>query len=219
MVNANLSDREAQNAAVIVAHPDDETLWCGATILARPHDRWFIFSLCRASDTDRAPRFAEAVRCLHANGAIADLDDGPDQAALSTQLVQNTILANLPRSRFDLVLTHGPAGEYTRHRRHEEVCRAVVALWLAKKLTARQVWLFAYDDAGRRHLPRARSDAHFRETPAESLWLEKYRLVTEVYGFAPNSWEARTTPRQEAFWRFDSPDNARQWIEGWGTLS
>ena len=33
---------------------------------------------------------------------------------------------------------------------------------------------------------------------------EKYRIVTEVYGFAMDSWEARTTPREEAFRRGSS---------------
>jgi LmbE family N-acetylglucosaminyl deacetylase len=43
--------------AVIVAHPDDETLWAGGTILSHPSWQWFIVCLCRGSDKDRAPKF------------------------------------------------------------------------------------------------------------------------------------------------------------------
>lgn len=207
----------AQKAGVIVAHPDDETLWAGGAILSRPQFDWFIVTLCRASDPDRAPKFAKVLECLHAEGCMGDLDDSPEQPPLDGEAIQQTILTCLPETTFDILLTHGPAGEYTRHRRHEETCTAVVALWEAGQLTARQVWMFAYEDAGRTHLPQPHPDAHFRETPAESLWLEKYRLMTDVYGFAPDSWEARVTPRQEAFWRFDSPDEARHWIGGWET--
>ena len=47
----------------------------------------------------------------------------------------------------------------------------------------------------------------------EHLWREKYRLITAVYGFSPDSWEARTTPREEAFWCFDSSQAARRHIQ------
>jgi len=202
----------APSAAVIVAHPDDETLWAGGAMLGRPDVDWFVMTLCRASDPDRAPRFGQVLKSLHARGRMADLDDGPDQTPLPGEQVERTILACLPAAAYDLIVTHGPAGEYTRHRRHEEVCRAVVALWQADKLTAREVWLFAYEDGGRRYLPRVQTGAHLRKTLPDGLWREKYRLVTEVYGFPHDSWEARTTPRQEGFWRFESAEQAARWV-------
>lgn len=218
MGQTNPSDFQAHRAAVIVAHPDDETLWAGGTILARPHIDWFVATLCRAGDVDRAPKFAKVLECLHARGAMANLDDGPEQTPLPPSLVERTIRDLLPTQPFDLLLTHGPAGEYTRHRRHEEVCRAVVTLWEAGQLTARHLWMFAYDDDNRQRLPQARADAYVQSPLAESLWREKYRLIVQVYGFSPASWEARTTPRHEAFWQFDSPLQARRWLEGWETL-
>jgi hypothetical protein len=56
---------------------------------------------------------------------MADLEDGPEQAPLTISFIQNEILRMLPQRSFDLILTHAPQGEYTRHRRHEEVSRAV----------------------------------------------------------------------------------------------
>jgi hypothetical protein len=38
----------------------------------------------------------------------------------------------------------------------------------------------------------------------EGVWLEKRRLITDLYGYDADSWEARTTPREEGFWCFDS---------------
>jgi hypothetical protein len=35
-------------AAIIVAHPDDETIWSGGLILKKPEWQWTVLSLCRA---------------------------------------------------------------------------------------------------------------------------------------------------------------------------
>jgi LmbE family N-acetylglucosaminyl deacetylase len=203
---------EPLRAAVVVAHPDDETLWCGGTILARRDWEWTVASLCRASDPDRSPRFFQALDAFGATGSMAALDDRPDQTPLVPRDVEETILSLLPEGRVDLVLSHSPLGEYTRHRRHEAAGRAVLALWSAGRLAADAVWAFAYDDAGGARLPTAVPGADRVEELAEPVWREKYRIITAVYGFGPESFEARATPRTEAFWCFDSPAAARRWM-------
>jgi hypothetical protein len=44
-------------AAVVVAHPDDETLWRGGYILTHPECHWRIVALSTEHDADRAPKF------------------------------------------------------------------------------------------------------------------------------------------------------------------
>jgi len=75
-------------AAVVVAHPDDETLWCGGYILAHPEFDWRIVTLCRASDPDRAPKFRMVLERLGAVGVMADLDDEPGQVPLPIERIQ-----------------------------------------------------------------------------------------------------------------------------------
>ena len=87
---------------------------------------------------------------------MADLDDGPDQAPLPVEASEDTTARRSAGSTYDLVLTHGPTGESTRHRRHADCCRAVVGLWRAGDIGTRRLLLFAYDDGDRAYLPRFR---------------------------------------------------------------
>ncbi|HUT44862.1 MAG TPA: PIG-L family deacetylase [Sedimentisphaerales bacterium] len=193
-----------KKCAVVVAHPDDETLWAGGTILMNPESEWTVVTLCRKSDPDRAPRFFRAIEVLNATGAMGDLDDSPEQHPLTSRQVQHEILQILPSNRFDLIITHGLNGEYTRHLRHEETAKAVMALWKSDRLFAGQIWRFAYEDGGRKYLPRAIEDADMHIRPPEEIWQRKYDIITDIYGFEPDSFEAGTTPREEAFWCFKS---------------
>ena len=195
-------------AVVVVAHPDDEILWCGGYVLAHPEFQWRIVTLCRSDDANRAPKFRQVLHQLQAEGEMADLDDGPDQLALPIDLVEDTIVRLLGGIPFDLLLTHGPEGEYTRHLRHEECCQAVVALWRSGLINTKHLWLFAYEDGGRRYLPHVRFDADRRDLLPEDVWLEKRRIMTEVYGYGEDSWETMCTPREEGFLCFDSAKQA-----------
>jgi LmbE family N-acetylglucosaminyl deacetylase len=203
---------EPGSAAVIVAHPDDETLWAGGTILGHPAWRWFVLSLCRANDPDRAPRFFAALQGLGAEGTMNDLDDGPGQIPLDRPGIEAAILHSLPSTRFDLIITHSPAGEYTRHRRHEETGEAVISLWHSGKIHTDELWMFAYEDGEKQYLPRPIKPAHMYQEIPEDLWKQKYELITKTYGFHENGFEARTTPRAEAFWRFTGSKDAHHWL-------
>jgi LmbE family N-acetylglucosaminyl deacetylase len=198
--------------ALVVAHPDDETLWAGGTLLMHRDWEAFVAVLCRKSDPHRAPKFSRALRELHAAGAMGDLDDGPDQAPLAADEVKEVILSLLPSRHYDLLMTHAPWGEYTRHLRHEETSKAVIALLAEGALRTDALWLFAYEDGGGTRPPRAEPGAPVRFPLPNRLWDEKAAIITGVYGFGESSWESVATPREEAFWVPSSPEQAVAWI-------
>ena len=139
---------------------------------------------------------------------MADLDDEPGQVPLPIEQVQETILQLLTGRSHNLVLTHGPKGEYTSHHRHEECCQSVVELWRSGVIETERLWMFAYEDGERAYLPRVRSDADRRDILTDDIWHEKHKLITQVYGYGVDSWEAQSTPREEGFWCFDSAQAA-----------
>lgn len=204
-----------QRAAVVVAHPDDETLWCGGYILTHSEYLWRVVTLCRAGDPDRAPKFHRVLQRLGVDGAMGDLDDEPDQASLPVEQLMQTTARLLDGTNYDLILTHGPHGEYTHHRRHGECCQSVLRLWNSGLIETRRLWLFAYEDGNRAYLPRVRVDADRKDVLPDDVWLEKRSLIMDVYGFEPDSWEARTTPREEGFWCLDSPRAAAERAASW----
>ncbi len=210
------ANAKSGSVAVIVAHPDDETLWAGGLILNYPSWKWLIISLCRGKDEDRAPRFYEAMKLYKSEGIMGDLDDGPEQRPLDEEEVGRTLLDLLPQKHFDLIISHNPSGEYTRHIRHEEVSKAVIKLWYSGRISANELRTFAYEDGGRKYFPKAVETADIFLTLTRDIWERKYKVITETYGFEKNSFEAKTTPRLEAFWKFGNPDDAQKWLDNSG---
>jgi LmbE family N-acetylglucosaminyl deacetylase len=201
-----------KTVAVIVAHPDDETLWAGGTILSHPAWQWFIVCLSRVNDEDRSLRFYNALRILKSEGIMGDLDDGPEQKPLEENKVEQVVLNLLPAKHFDLIISHNPTGEYTRHIRHEEAGKAVIKLWNTGEISTNELWNFAYTDNNKKHYPVAVENASIYRTLTKRIWLRKYRIITETYGFEKNGFEAETTPRAESFWQFTDPREAKKWL-------
>ena len=211
-----MKKRKNFTATLIVAHPDDETIWAGGTVLIHSDWHWTIVSLCRGNDTDRAPKFIRATQQLGAVCEIGNLDDGPEQLPLSEVDVEQMVLSLLPETHFDLILTHSPHGEYTRHRRHEEIGTAVASLWEKGLINTKEIWMFAYADGGKGgkdDLPQAIKTAHMISYLPEDIWRRKYIIITDTYGFAPGSYEASIVEREEAFWCFQSPAEFQKWLK------
>lgn len=197
-----------KSIAVIVAHPDDETLWAGGTILCHPLLQWFIVCLSRGSDENRAPRFYDALKVLKSVGIMGDLDDGPEQKPLNENVVESAILDLLPHKHFDLIITHNPNGEYTRHIRHEEIGNAVIKLWHKGKISTDELWTFAYEDGNKEYLPIPIENATIYRSLTKRIWQKKFNLITKTYGFQKGSFEAETTPQIESFNQFKNSELA-----------
>ena len=187
-------------------------LWVGGTILNHPTCEWLIVSLCRGKDPERAPKFFKALKLLNAKGIMGNLNDDPEQKSLDDAEVERAILDLLPTKHFDLIISHSPKGEYTRHIRHEEIGKAVIKLWNSNRIATSEYWAFAYEDSDKQYLPRPDENASINTILTKTIWQKKYEIMTETYGFEINGWEAKTTPKTEAFWQFTKPSDALRWL-------
>lgn len=112
---------------VVVAHPDDETIWCGATIaaLAAAGHRVEVVAATNGGNPIRRDEFARACLTLGARPTMYDLTD--DKRS-ELPLDDGTLADWLDGLRPSLVLSHGADGELHRHRHHAQ-CAALVVNW------------------------------------------------------------------------------------------
>ncbi len=196
--------KKRKKALVIVAHPDDETIWMGGMILKHKDWDWTIFSLCRRDDVDRAPKFMRVCKYYGARGIMGNLDD-EILKPLSTKYVMSKIAEFLRLKEYDFIFTHGENGEYG-HLRHIEIHRAVKEMVRKESLKCRKIYYFAYKNGSMKapHDPKVKIPIPNIKAE-ESVKLnrnefnDKVKLITEVYGFKENIFETLSCHKMESF--------------------
>jgi LmbE family N-acetylglucosaminyl deacetylase len=186
-------------AVVIVAHPDDETIWCGGLILQHPDWDWTIMSLCRADDPDRAPKFKKVCQIYGAEAIMTDLDDSSVLQPIDPRTdIGRRIVRSTEDTSWDLCVTHGQNGEYG-HLRHRQIHSEVLRLVTENRLQCRELWAFAYDcDSATSRCSAATWGEKRVELTARQL-SEKKRIVHEEYGYARVSFEVKACISPECF--------------------
>ncbi len=179
---------------VIVAHPDDETIWMGGTLL---QNRWdvTIISLCRKDDRDRAQRFMKACENYKARCFMSDLEDD-DLNDITIREVIERIKSLIQKTKYDYIFTHGENGEY-RHKRHIDVHRAVKFMIKEKMLECKKFLFFSYSKKGSQCYAKKNSDKFIRLR--DDYLSKKKNLIKQIYGFNKDSFEEKCCKKIEAF--------------------
>ncbi len=187
---------------VIVAHPDDEIICMGGTLL-RNKDIWdiIIISLCRANDLDRAPKYKKVCAELKAKAFISDLED-EKLNPINPHEIQKRI-KQFAYESYDYIFTHGENGEYG-HIRHKEVNQTVRKMLEDKSLKAKKIFFFNYlkvqadgTDTGFDSIANKSANKFINLNKLE--FVTKKFLIEQIYGFQKGGYEERNCRQQEAF--------------------
>jgi glycosyltransferase involved in cell wall biosynthesis len=116
-----------KSALLITAHPDDELLWFGGTILAHPDYRWTIICVTQNENTPRGRDFLQVCSELHAEGLLLGFEDVP-AALLDEDSLENKLKQIALQKQWQTILTHNGNGEYG-HVHHRQVHRLVKEIW------------------------------------------------------------------------------------------
>ncbi len=190
-----------KRALAIVAHPDDETIWMGGFILKHSQMDWTIFSLCRASDRDRAPKFKKVCEHCGAKAIITDLEDDEKLSLRQTlPIIKKLIIEKVSSKKFDYIFTHGANGEYG-HPRHIGVHKVVKQLSDTKILNPKIIFYFNYKKTSQKEFSPLttckNSDLILKLTKAE--FAKKKKIMTDIYGFDANGIDVGYCTNPEAF--------------------
>ena len=113
--------------AIIVAHPDDETLFGAGIVIRNPGDWTIHCCTIPASDPIRAVKFHDACRVLGAEGVVFPHTEPSANESISW-------LDEIDLSQYDHIVTHNAVGEYG-HQQHKDVHRYVVRKYGKKMIT------------------------------------------------------------------------------------
>ncbi len=174
-------------ALIIVAHPDDETIWMGGFILRHKNYDWTIISLCRKHDKDRSVKFKNVCSFYNAKSFMDNLND-TNKKQVKIERIINKIKKYLTQTNYDYIFTHNSNGEYG-HIRHKEVHQAVTKMMNQKILKAKKLVFFSYYNS--------KFNKKMKLTEEETKI--KKKIITDMYGFKKGSFEEENSKGIETF--------------------
>jgi LmbE family N-acetylglucosaminyl deacetylase len=196
----NFKFKAGMKGLIIIAHPDDETIWLGGVLIMNPNIDWTVLCLARSEDPDRGPKFARVAAKLNFKYFHENLDDlGEISYIRHCEDTKKIIKKHIGAAEFDFVITHGQNGEYG-HRDHKSIHEAVKDLAQRGILKARHILFLHMWQPKRRTpllVPRVNPDLVI-SVPAKILEAKK-DIMEKIYGYSRDGIDTSYCTKVEAF--------------------
>jgi len=184
---------------VIVAHPDDETIWMGG-ILLRNKNKWntTIISLCRKNDKDRYIKFKKVCKILNAKSFMSNLEDEKLNKINIKEVIKR--IKKYSDKKYDYIFTHGKNGEY-KHPRHLDVNKAVIEMIKRNLILCKKNFFFSYLSKKNNYQGYCiyNSNANKLIKLNNLEFLNKKKLIQNIYGFEKGGFEEKSCGKIESF--------------------
>jgi len=198
---------DARRVVMVVAYPGDETLLAGGHILSNPTWDWHVISVFESSKTSFRTRFFQALERLGATGEVLGFSSSDNPKTLHLKEAVASVVQDPEKGPLALLVTHSPKGECERLPGRDRIGRIVTRLWQKGENQLSDLWLFAYEEGVTGYLYAADSSDRSICLPSD-ISAAKRNILTDVYGFAPDSFVARACPDEEAFHCFRNREDS-----------
>lgn len=154
---------------MIVAHPDDETIWGGKHLIT---DKWLIVCLTyNKSDSPRGQEFCNMLMKTDNNGLMLGFPDDNNGKIDSWKSCRTAIEFELRKiissKEWDIIVTHNPDGEYS-HKHH------ILTSKIVTSITKKNLFYFGkYYEKGDKALMRIHR--------LDDKWVDKKKDVMSLY--------------------------------------
>ena len=174
MLGINNSSKFNYDKVMIVAHPDDETLWGGDAL--EQEKGWFVICLTNSQNKLRAEKFNNVMDVFQVERRMYDFPDLGDEP-FTTDVLKDleTVLANIVNQpSVKKVVTHSPDGEYghAAHKTISSVVKSVIS-------DENRLHYFSFSKPGREKVSAKKQKAFdiYFGLVSDDLWFSKFFRV------------------------------------------
>ena len=171
-MNSEILQANEKENLMIVAHPDDETIWGGAHLMK---GNYTVLCITNGNNKKRKAEFNQVMKKAGSKGMILSFPDKTngkrDNWKSCKKEIKNKIKKVIDSKDWDEIITHNPNGEYG-HIHHKMVSKFVTNLLKSEKKTKQLIYFGRYTKRAKK------ADLKKEKAISKKAYTKKLKLCT-----------------------------------------